>query len=209
MSEEEIQSNEDLYIDAIGLISSLSPNDSIFEVIDSIAKIPEDLKFKDAILNELNQTRVFPESLIKILTYLLYIQSEREIMNKLYEDSMERYETINKLTAKSKPTEDEAKIKKTLTDFILKIESIYESHDKSNESVIRELTRHLNEQNMKPPFEKEVLFYKIVQRSFIQLQPSFITLLDVYFNYIKNKNIMMRLIKISNFIIEDAERKHG
>ncbi len=208
MSEEEIKSNEDLYIETIGLISSLSPSDSIYEVIDKITKIPEEVEFKDAILKELNQTRVFPESLIKILTYLFYIQSEREIMNKLYEDSMERYETINKLTSKSKPTEDEAKIKKTLTDFILKIEAIYESHDKSNEAVIRELARHLNEQNMRPPFEKEVLFYKIVQRSFIQLQPSFIALLDAYFSYIKNKNIIMRLIKISNYIIEDAEKRH-
>jgi hypothetical protein len=207
--EEEIKSNEDLYIEIIGLISSLNPNDSIFAILDSIAKIPEELKFKDAILNELNQTRVFPDSLMKILTYTIYIQSEREIMNKLYEDSMERYERINKLTAKYKPTEDEAKIKKTLTDFILKIESIYESHDKSIEAVLRELARHLNEQNMKPPFEKEVLFYKISQRSFTQLQPSFVTLLEVYFNYIKNKNIMERLIKISNYIIEDAERKQA
>ena len=190
MSEEEIKSNEDLYIDTIGLISSLSPSDSIFDVLDSITKIPEDLKFKDAILNELNQTRVFPESLIKILTYTIYIQSEREIMNKLYEDAMERYETINKLTAKSKPTEDEAKIKKTLTDFILKIEAIYESHDKSIELVIRELARHLIEQNMKPPFDKEVLFHKVSTRCFTQCQPSFITLLEVYFNYIKNKNII-------------------
>jgi hypothetical protein len=198
---------EDSYLHCLNLVSILTPNDSITDIIQCIAQIPEELKYKEAILIELDKTRIFPESFMKIITFFIYLQSEKEEINKLYEESMERYETINKLTAKGKPTEDEAKIKKTLTDFILKIESFYEAHDKALEASIRELNRHMIEQNLKSPFEKEILHTKISTRSFGQLQPHLVTLLEVYFNYNRNKNIIKRLIKISNYIIEDAQKK--
>ena len=207
MSEEEIVSVEEFYLNVLNEIAVMNPNDSVAQIIEHINLIPENLQYKSAILLELEKTRIFPEALMKIFTFVLYIQSEREEINKLYEESMERYETINKLTAKTRSTEDESKIKKTLTDFILKIESFFETHDKAIEATIREVNRHLVEQNIQSPLDKELLFYKISARSFTQLQPNLVTLLEVYFNYIHNKNIIRRLIKISNFIIEDAQKK--
>ena len=130
----EIQNKEEIYIEAMILIAGLSQNDSVSAVFDKISKIPEDLTLKDAILVELDKNRIFPESFMKIITFLIFILSERAEINRLYEESMERYETINKLTSKGRPTEDEAKIKKTLTDFILKIESFYEMHDKAGDA---------------------------------------------------------------------------
>lgn len=207
MSEEEIVSVEEFYLNVLNEVAVMNPNDSVAQIIEHINLIPENLQYKSAILLELEKTRIFPEALMKIFTFVLYIQSEREEINKLYEESMERYETINKLTAKTRSTEDESKIKKTLTDFILKIESFFETHDKAIEATIREVNRHLVEQNIQSPLDKELLFYKISARSFTQLQPNLVTLLEVYFNYIHNKNIIRRLIKISNYIIEDAQKK--
>ena len=182
----EIQNKEEIYIEAMILIAGLSQNDSVSAVFDKISKIPEDLTLKDAILVELDKNRIFPESFMKIITFLIFILSERAEINRLYEESMERYETINKLTSKGRPTEDEAKIKKTLTDFILKIESFYEMHDKAGDAAIKELNRHMNELNIKHNIDREILHYKISPRSFAQIQPHLITLLEVYFNYKKN-----------------------
>lgn len=203
----EIQNKEEIYIEAMRLIANLSQNDSVSAVFEKISQIPEDLSQKDAILVELDKNRIFPESFMKIITFLIFILSERVEINRLYEESMERYETINKLTSKGRPTEDEAKIKKTLTDFILKIESFYEMHDKAGDAAIKELSRHMNELNIKHNIDREILHYKISPRSFGQIQPHLITLLEVYFNYKKNKGILKRLIKISNYIIEDALKK--
>ena len=94
----EMQNKEEAYIEAMTHIASLSQNDSVIAVLDKISKIPEDLTHKDAILVELDKNRIFPESFMKIITFIIFILSERSEINKLYEESMERYETINKLT---------------------------------------------------------------------------------------------------------------
>lgn len=203
----EVQNKEEAYIEAMTIIGSLSQNDSVVAVLNRIAEIPEDLSQKDAILVELDKNRIFPESFMKILTFLIFILSEKSEINKLYEEAMERYKTINTLTSKGRPTEDEAKIKKTLTDFILKIESFYEVHDKAGDAAIKELNRHMTELQIRQTIDREILHYKVSPRSFGQIQPHLIALLEVYFNYKKNKGILKRLIKISNYIIEDALKK--
>lgn len=204
---DDLKAREDAYIECLRSISAMSQTDSTSAIVEAISRIPEDVSQKDAIMTELDRNRIFPESFMKILTVLIFVLNEKEEINKLYEDSMERYETINKLTAKSKPSEDEAKIKKTLTDFILKIESIYEAHFKAGDAIIKELNRHMTELAIKSKIDRELLHHKVTPRSFNQIQPNLITLLEVFFNYKKNKGIMKRLIKISNYIIEDAEKK--
>ncbi len=199
---------EKAYVEALTRVASVSINDSVTSVQEAIAKIPEDLKLKDAILIEMDRSRIFPDSFMKIITLLKFIQSEKEEINQFYEEAIEKYDTINKLTSKGRPTEDEAKIKKTLTDFILKIESLYETHFKAEEGIIRELARHMNELNIRPSSVNKDLFpYKISSRTQNQIQPHIVTLLDCYFQYKKNKGIMRRLVRIANFIIEDAEKK--
>lgn len=204
----ELITKEESYLQALNIISSLTQTDSISAAQEAIGKIPEDLKLKDAILIEMDKSRIFPDSFMKIVTLLRYIQSEKEEINLSYEDAISRYDTINKLTSKGRPTEDEAKIKKTLTDFILKIESFYETHFKADEGVVKELARHMAEIGIRPGgIDRDLLNYKITARSANQVQPHIVGLLDVYFQYKKNKGILRRLVRIANYIIEDAEKK--
>ncbi|HMV78291.1 MAG TPA: hypothetical protein PK453_10945 [Leptospiraceae bacterium] len=204
----ELITKEESYLQALNIISSLTQTDSISAAQEAIGKIPEDLKLKDAILIEMDKSRIFPDSFMKIVTLLRYIQSEKEEINLSYEDAISRYDTINKLTSKGRPTEDEAKIKKTLTDFILKIESFYEAHFKADEGVVKELARHMAEIGIRPGgIDRDLLNYKITARSANQVQPHIVGLLDVYFQYKKNKGILRRLVRIANYIIEDAEKK--
>jgi hypothetical protein len=199
---------EEAYIQTLNLVAAINQNESVTTVIASLTNIDEDLKYKDAILIEMDKSRIFPDAFMKIVTLMKFIQSEKEEINVSYEEAMERYETINKLTSKGRPTEDEAKIKKTLTDFILKIESLYEGHFKADEAIIKELARHMNELNIREgSIDKELLNYKVSSRVSQQIQQHIVALLDSYFQYKKNKGILKRLVKISNYIIEDAEKK--
>ncbi len=203
-----VSSKEQAYIKVLNKVASLTLNDSVTSVIESINEIPEDLKLKDAILIEMDKSRIFPDAFMKIITLLRFIQSEKEEINQFYEEAIERYNTINNLTSKGRPTEDEAKIRKTLTDFILKIESLYENHFKADEGIIKELARHMNELGIRPgSVNRDILNYKISPKTQNQIQQHIVSLLDTYFQYKKNKGIMKRLVKISNYIIEDAEKK--
>jgi hypothetical protein len=200
---------EEAYIIALNEILALTQTDSLSGVLDEIGKIPEDLQFKDAILNEMSKTSVYPDTLMKLVTMLLYLYKERKEIYKIYESAMERYETVKKLTQKGHASEDEQKITKTLSDFILKIESIFEDHDKADEGIIREMNRHMNELSLKVgDLGIEHLNVKLGARSKSQIQLHLVNMLDkVYFQYKKNAGILRRLIKISNYIIEDAEKK--
>ncbi|MCB1177338.1 MAG: hypothetical protein KDK36_07145 [Leptospiraceae bacterium] len=201
-------SKEEAYINTLNLVAGVAQNDSVTHVLESITQIEEDLKLKDAILIEMDKSRIFPDAFMKIITLLKFIQSEKEEINAHYEEAIERYDTINKLTSKGRPTEDEAKIRKTLTDFILKIESLYETHFKADEGIIKELARHMNELNIRERgIDKDLLNYKISSRVAAQIQQHINSILETYFQYKKNKGIMKRLVKISNYIIEDAEKK--
>jgi hypothetical protein len=199
---------ESAYVNALNTIAALSANDSVSQVLQEIEQIPEDTRLKDAILIEMDKSRIFPDSFMKIITFMYFLIDEKRQIHEFYEQAMERYETINKLTAKGRPTEDEAKIKKTLTDFILKIESLYEAHFKADDGILKELSRHMAELNIKPgTIDRDLLNYKVSSRSIGQLQPNMVVLLDAYFQYKKNKGILKRLVKISNYIIEDAQKR--
>ncbi|MCB1192171.1 MAG: hypothetical protein H7A23_08660 [Leptospiraceae bacterium] len=203
----ELDEKNQAYLNCLNSILKLTQSETVSSILKQISEIPEDLEDKDAILTEMERTRVFPDSLMTIITMMIFLVDERDQINQLYEDAMERYDTINRLTTKSKPTEDEAKIKKTLTDFILKIESFYETHDKADEGTLREMNKFMVENKLKEGSEKSFLEIKLANRSISQIQPHLVTLLDTYFQYKKNKGIMKRLIKISNYIIEDAQKK--
>jgi DNA-directed RNA polymerase beta' subunit len=97
---------------------------------------------------------------------------------------------------------------KTLEQIVYFSAYIVVNVDEENKgAAIKELNRHMTELNIKHNIDREILHYKISPRSFAQIQPHLISLLDVYFNYKKNKGILKRLIKISNYIIEDAVKK--
>ncbi|HNO26298.1 MAG TPA: hypothetical protein PKK94_25180, partial [Leptospiraceae bacterium] len=74
--------------------------------------------------------------------------------------------------------------------------------------VVKELARHMAEIGIRPGgIDRDLLNYKITARSANQVQPHIVGLLDVYFQYKKNKGILRRLVRIANYIIEDAEKK--
>ncbi len=199
---------EEAYLQTLNLIAGLNSGESTSAVWNSIETIEEDLSLKDAILAEMAKSMIFPDAFMKILTLMKFIQTEKNEINAFYEESMEKYEEINQLTSKGRPTDDEAKIKKTLTDFILKIESIYEIQFKADENILKELNRHMSELNLKPgSITKEILHHKISTRYAQSIQPFIVSLLDAYSQYNKNKSIVKRLVKIAGYIIEDAQKK--
>jgi len=199
---------EESYLETLNLIAGLNTGETTSSVQSSLSRIEEDLSLKDAILTEMEKSRIYPDAFMKILTLMKFVQTEKDEINSYYEVAMERYEEINQLTSKGRPTDDEAKIKKTLTDFILKIESIYELNFKSDESILKELNKHMIELNLRPRSNtKELLNHKISARSSQAIQPYITSLIDAYFQFNKNKSIMKRLVKISGYIIEDAQKK--
>ena len=199
---------EESYLETLNLIAGLNTGETTSSVQSSLSRIEEDLSLKDAILTEMEKSRIYPDAFMKILTLMKFVQTEKDEINSYYEVAMERYEEINQLTSKGRPTDDEAKIKKTLTDFILKIESIYELNFKSDESILKELNKHMIELNLRPgSITKELLNHKISARSSQAIQPYITSLIDAYFQFNKNKSIMKRLVKISGYIIEDAQKK--
>lgn len=199
---------EESYIQTLNLIAGLNAGGSTSEVLDSIQKIEEDLTDRNAILAELEKSRIFPDSFAKIITLLKFLHSEKDEINSYYELSMEKYEEINQFTSKGKPTDDEVKIKKTLTDFILKVESIFELHFKADESILKELNKHMIELNLRGgSITKELMNHKISARVSQSIQPYFNSLLESHSQYSKNIGIIKRIVKIAGYIIEDAQNR--
>lgn len=199
---------EESYLQTLNIIAGLNSGETISNAINSIQQIEEDLSDKDAILTEMEKSRIYPDSFSKIITLLKFIEFEKNEINGYYEASMEKYEEINQLTSRGKPTEDEVKIKKTLTDFILKIESIYEMHFKADESILKELNKHMTELNLRSgSITKELMGHKISMRYAQSIQPYINSLLEAHNQYSKNIGIMKRIVKIAGYIIEDAKSK--
>ncbi|MCE9499104.1 MAG: hypothetical protein K8R21_01090 [Leptospira sp.] len=196
------------YSDCLNSIILLEPADSVSMILKKLSSIPEDVSFRDAILTEMDRTKVFPDSLMKILIFIKFIQVEREAANSLYEESMSRYSTINHFTGKRKSTDDEVKIKKTLTDFILKIEALFEENDRGDEGILREMALCMKESNLSGSSGREFLNFKVSSSFFPQIQSFMEKLILVYFEYKKNAVVLKRLIRISGFIIEDAEKRN-
>lgn len=199
---------EEAYIKCLNAIADLTPNDPITPIAKEIAEIPEDFKYKDAILTEMDKTRVFPDSMMKILTIVLFVMHEKKESVKVYEEAIEKYKTIDKLVKKKSYTEDEEKIRTTLSNFMVKHDSNCEQNDKAEEGVIREIGKFLSENGYKGgDLSIENLNTKLPQKYTGTVQPHLINLLSTYFNYKKTANILRRLIKIANYIIEDALKK--
>ncbi|MBE7411205.1 MAG: hypothetical protein L6Q54_00475 [Leptospiraceae bacterium] len=202
----EALSKEEAYTDCLHSILSLGVKDSLAPIFQKISQIDEDVKFREAILTEMDKTKVYPDSLSRIITFLKFIQTERLAINGLYEESIEKYNKINQLTSKRKSTDDEAKIKKTLTDFIIKIESFFEANDTHDEGIVRELNKYMAESNLFGSSGKEFLNLKVSSKSMSIIVPLMEKLILIFFDYKKYIGILQRLIKISNYIIEDAEK---
>ncbi|EMF98895.1 hypothetical protein LEP1GSC123_3037 [Leptospira borgpetersenii str. 200701203] len=103
--------------------SSTSDTSRILERL-SVLQI-HDQDSRTAVL-ETSEGKNLPDRLVEIIKLFRIIHSKRQEIHSFYENAISKYGTINTLTAKRKPTDDEARIKQILTDYILKIESFFE-----------------------------------------------------------------------------------
>jgi DUF1009 family protein len=110
------------------------------------------------------------------------------------------------LTTKRRATDEENKIKQTLTDYILKIEKLYEINDLSDESVVKELYRFVNESGLENMTENELEKYIVSSKTMTLLEPHLDRLREIYLGYDKLIDPTTRLVNIADYILEDANR---
>ncbi|MCZ8155827.1 MAG: hypothetical protein O9264_06895 [Leptospira sp.] len=194
------------YLEGIEIIQKYTSGSSVEPVLDFIRNVPHDeVGFSNA-LDEIGGINRYPDHLIGLLSFMSFILSQKKKVNDLYEQALDRYELLNQLTAKRKPTEEEAKIKKTLTDFILKVEKVFEIQDLTDESLVKELNRFVSEANLYGITENEVKNLKIAAKTVALVESHLDKHRENYYQYKKLKAVFERLIRIADFIIADAKR---
>ncbi|MEI1278299.1 hypothetical protein V6Z05_08240 [Leptospira venezuelensis] len=134
------------------------------------------------------------------------IQQNRQSVSHSYEEAMARYSKVNTLTAKRKANEEEVRLKQTLTDYILKIESNFEKNDRADESILKEITRFFDSlESAEKLSESNISSLNLSPKSVAQIGPILEKYEECYQEYSKLKPVLGRLIRIADYIIEDAE----
>ncbi|AXR61279.1 hypothetical protein [Leptospira mayottensis] len=179
---------------------------STSRILDQLSVLPtHDQESRTSIL-ETSEGKNLPDRLVEIIKLFRIIHSKRQEIHSFYETAISKYGVINTLTAKRKPTDDEARIKQILTDYILKIESFFEKNDIGDEALIKEINRFLNELESLNLLNEDNLTALILSSKAISLiQPPMEKLVSCYEDYDKIEVILKRLIRIAEMIIEDAK----
>ncbi|AYV54214.1 hypothetical protein [Leptospira kmetyi] len=195
-----------IYLAVVKELASYSSGSSTSRILDRLSVLPaHDQESRTAIL-ETSEGKNLPDRLVGIIKLFRIIHSKRQEVHSFYEVAMSRYGTINSLTAKRRPTDDEARIKQVLTDYILKIESFFEKNDIGDEALIKEINRFLTELESLNLLNEDNLAALILSSKAISLiQPPMEKLISCYGDYEKVEPILKRLIRISEMIIEDAK----
>ncbi|KON77688.1 hypothetical protein [Leptospira kirschneri] len=194
------------YLAVIHELASYLPGSSTGRILECLSVLPaHDEESRTSIL-ETNEGKNFPNRLVGIIKIFRIIHSKRQEVNSFYETAMSKYATINSLTAKRKPTDDEARIKQVLTDYILKIESFFEKNDIGDEALIKEINRFLNElESLNLLNEDNLPALMLSSKAISLIQPPMEKLVSCYEDYDKVEAILKRLIRIAEMIIEDAK----
>ncbi|MBW0434659.1 hypothetical protein [Leptospira yasudae] len=195
-----------LYLAVVQELASYSAGSSTSRILDRLSLLPaHDQDSRTAVL-ETSGGKNLPDRLVGILKLFRIIHSKRQEVHSFYETAMSKYGTINSLTAKRRPTDDEAKIKQILTDYILKIESFFEKNDIGDEALIKEINRFLTELESLNLLNEDNLSSLILSSKAISLiQPPMEKLISCYDDYEKVEPILKRLIRIAEMLIEDAK----
>ncbi|TGL96174.1 hypothetical protein EHQ76_16390 [Leptospira barantonii] len=195
-----------IYLAVVKELASYSSGSSTSRILDRLSVLPaHDQESRTAVL-ETSEGKNLPDRLVGIIKIFRIIHSKRQEVHSFYEVAMSRYGTINSLTAKRRPTDDEARIKQILTDYILKIESFFEKNDIGDEALIKEINRFLTELESLNLVNEDNLSALILSSKAISLiQPPMEKLISCYGDYEKVEHILKRLIRISEMIIEDAK----
>ncbi|MEI7011660.1 hypothetical protein [Leptospira licerasiae] len=141
-----------------------------------------------------------------VVSLVRLIQQNRQSVSHSYEEAMARYSKVNNLTAKRKANEEEVRLKQTLTDYILKIESNFEKNDRADESIFKEITRFFDSlESAEKLSESNISSLNLSPKSVTQIGPILEKYEECYQEYSKLKPVLGRLIRIADYIIEDAE----
>lgn len=141
-----------------------------------------------------------------VVSLMRLIQQNRQSVGQSYEEAMARYSKVNNLTAKRKANEEEVRLKQTLTDYILKIESNFEKNDRADESIVKEMTRFFDSlESAEKLSESNISSLNLSPKSVAQIGPILERYEECYQEYSKLKPVLGRLIRIANYIIEDSE----
>ncbi|EMN89692.1 hypothetical protein M9Y82_01885 [Leptospira weilii] len=188
------------------LASYSSGSTSTSRILERLSVLPVHDQESRASILETSEGKNLPDRLVEIIKLFRIIHSKRQEIYSFYETAISKYGIINTLTAKKKPTDDEARIKQILTDYILKIESFFEKNDIGDEALIKEINRFLNELESLNLLNEDNLTALILSSKAISLiQPPMEKLVSCYQDYDKIEVILKRLIRIAEMIIEDAK----
>ncbi|MDZ4726655.1 MAG: hypothetical protein SH817_10890 [Leptospira sp.] len=195
------------YLEGIETIQKYTAGSSVDPVLTFIKNVPHDEEGFARALDEVGGIQRYPDTFVGMLSFLSFILSQKKKVHDLYEQALDRYENLNQVTSKRKPTEEEAKIKKTITDFILKIEKVFEIQDLTDESLVKELNRFVSEANLYGITESEVKNLKLSTKTIALIESHLDKHRENFYQYKKLKSVMERLIRIADYILNDAKRK--
>ncbi|EMI72592.1 hypothetical protein MAL08_09845 [Leptospira noguchii] len=194
------------YLAVIHELANYSPGSSTDRILECLSVLPAHDEESRASILETSEGKNLPNRLVGIIKIFRIIHSKRQEVHSFYETAMSKYGTINSLTAKRKPTDDEARIKQVLTDYILKIESFFEKNDIGDEALIKEINRFLNElESLNLLNEDNVSALMLSSKAISLIQPPMEKLVSCYEDYDKVEMILKRLIRIAEMIVEDAK----
>ncbi|TGN18475.1 hypothetical protein [Leptospira idonii] len=194
------------YLEGVEIIQKYTAGSSVEPILDFIREVPHDEAGFSNALDEIGGINKYPDTLVGLFSYMSFILGQKAKVNDLYEKSLDRYEILNQLTSKRRPTEEEAKIKKTLTDFILKVEKVFEIQDLTDESLVKELNRFVSEANLYGVTENEIKTLKISSKTVALIEAHLDKHRESYYQYKKFREILERLIRIADYIIAEGKR---
>lgn len=193
------------YLEGVEIIQKYTAGSSVEPVLQFITKVPFREDVFSVALEEVGATNRYPDTFVGLLSFLSFILAEKKRMTHLYEIALEKYESLNQVTSKRKPTEEEGKIKKHLTDFILRIEKVFEVQDLTDESLVKELNRFVSEANLYGITENEIKTLKLTSKTVALVEPHLDKERENFYQYKKLSSTLERLIRISDYILEEAK----
>ncbi|EPG75560.1 hypothetical protein LEP1GSC058_2197 [Leptospira fainei serovar Hurstbridge str. BUT 6] len=175
------------------------------KVLEALAALDLDEKEEESILIDAKSEGESSLDFVKILKIFRVVRKIRESVSQAYEEAMTRYSKVNSMTGKRRPTEDEAKLKQTLMDYILKIEGTFERNDLADESLIKELHKFFESLDSADKLSEEnISSLYISPKTASLISPLLERMQECYEEYGKIRPILKRLIRIADYIIEDA-----
>lgn len=193
------------YLEGIEVIQKYTSGSSVEPVLKFIMTVPHNEEAFANALDEIGGINRYPDTFVGLLSFISFNLGQKAKMNQLYETALEKYESLNQVTSKKRPTEEEAKIKRTLTDFILKIEKVFEIQDLTDESLVKELNRFVSEANLYGVTENEIKNLKLASKTVALIEPHLDKQRENYYQYKKLGTILTRLIRIADYILDEAK----